>query len=86
MIAEGKVKVNYDKQLDALYINFLNVSSDKYTDYDTEEIEDDIYRVFDSNREEKTYRYTILDFSYRDRKNMSKLTGVNLDAYISANK
>lgn len=82
MIAEAKIKVNYDKKLDALYINFLNVSSDKYTDFDTEEIEDDIYRVFDSNREEKTYRYTILDFSYRNKKDLSELTGVDLDIFI----
>lgn len=82
MIAEAKIKVNYDKELDALYINFLNVSSDKYTDFDTEEIEDDIYRVFDSNREEKTYRYTILDFSYRNKKDLSELTGVDLDRFI----
>ncbi|ARQ04412.1 hypothetical protein CA207_11610 [Macrococcoides caseolyticum] len=82
MIAEAKIKVNYDKKLDALYINFLNVSSDKYTDFDTEEIEDDIYRVFDSNREEKTYRYTILDFSYRNKKDLSELTGVDLDRFI----
>lgn len=82
MIAEAKIKVNYDKELDALYINFLNVSSNKYTDFDTEEIEDDIYRVFDSNREEKTYRYTILDFSYRNKKDLSELTGVDLDIFI----
>lgn len=77
MIVQQRINISKDEDLDVVYINFLNAPYDS-ADFDTEEIEDGVYRLFDSNNSHITYRYTILDFSYNDKNHLENITGINL--------
>nr|WP_263313797.1 hypothetical protein [Mammaliicoccus sp. Marseille-Q6498] len=78
MIAEQIVKINSDSDLDAVYINFLNAPFNTDDELETEEIEEGIFRIYNQKKPFVTYRYTILDYSYNDRKHLENLIGINL--------
>lgn len=83
MIAERRIKIDVDKQLDAMYINFLDVLSDSDSDVTSEELSLGVYRVYDDTRPYITFRYVILDLSYQDLTQISKMISVpNLKRYI----
>ncbi|MEB7676939.1 DUF2283 domain-containing protein [Staphylococcus saprophyticus] len=78
MIAEEMVKINYDKDSDALYINFERPLSNSKHEVDTEELTLGIYRVFNENVPSVTYRYVVLDYSYQNKNQLESLIGLKL--------
>lgn len=83
MIAEKRIKIDIDKQLDAMYINLIDAHYDSNTDITTEEISLGVYRVYDENRPYATFRYVILDLSYQDMSKISEMVNIqNLKEFI----
>lgn len=76
MIAEKRIKIDIDRNLDAMYINFLDASYNSHSDLSSEEISTAVYRVFDDNRPYITYRYVIMDMSFQDFKKLSQLLDI----------
>lgn len=76
MIAERRIKIDIDKRLDAMYINFLDASFNSHSDINSEEVSTSVFRVFDDNRPYITYRYVIMDMSYQDFYKLSQLLDI----------
>lgn len=81
MIVNSEIKIDKDDELDAVYINFINTCIGPQDDVETEEIENGVFRTFNENKTNITYRYVILDFSYIDKNHLSEITGINLKDY-----
>ncbi|MEB6122794.1 hypothetical protein [Mammaliicoccus sciuri] len=77
MLAEKNIKINKDLDLDAVYVNYLDAPYYDSDSIDTEEIEDGIYRVYNEEKPYITYRYTILDFSYNNKRHLENITGID---------
>lgn len=78
MIAEKMVTVNYNKDSDALYVNFEQPLSNPKDEVDTEEISLGVFRVYNENIPSVTYRYVILDYSFQDHQKLKRLVGIDL--------